>query len=208
MLYPRRGNRKSQRSVPGDMDMFVQIVQRDSSGRIRYKKTQKCYSFVDNFLRVIFSYMGRDAQDVKDTSNTSRTLDVDRAHNRYLRVGAGVGETNNGIVIGSGSTAVDINDYSIETLIDDGTSSGEMQYSNLSTSAPTTDASTTSFVLSRVFSNASGGAIAVKEVALYTGTYGGGVTIMHARDLINGGTGVSVPDGDDITINYKVKTTI
>lgn len=75
--------------------------------------------------------------------------------------------TNNGIVVGTGTTAVAPTDYALTTQIADGTSSGQLEHFPCGGTEVTTSGSTASFTLERLFRNSSGGTITINEIGIY-----------------------------------------
>lgn len=100
---------------------------------------------------------------VKDTGNTGRTIMVGDAYQ--------FGHTSAlaGIQLGTGDTAVTLNDYKLETAISDGTGAGQLVYglSQPVIAFPTlTSGSSNSFSLCRIFTNSRTSDLVVKEAGL------------------------------------------
>jgi len=111
-----------------------------------------------------------------------------------------------GIVAGTGSTAVTISDYALDTLITHGVGAGQLEYAASSFGSNTVAGSTSSFTASRVLTNSSGASITVNEIGIYmefvdltTQRY-----FCIARDLGGG----AVAHGETITIEYKISVTV
>jgi len=126
-----------------------------------------------------------------------------------------------GVVVGTGTATPTPNDYALGNQIANGTGNGQLQYNahlfnptpqtigstaNLTTT--TTPASgilpvsgnTTSFQVSRQFTNQSGASITVSEVGLYTNTINGVTLIVH--DLLS--SPVTVPNLSILQITYTI----
>jgi hypothetical protein len=69
--------------------------------------------------------------------------------------------------------------------------------------APSTTATTTTFRLTRVFTNGSGGTVTVQEIGLVSGN--GTNNYLWVRDLTGA---VTVTNGQQLTVNYDFTTTI
>jgi hypothetical protein len=112
-----------------------------------------------------------------------------------------------GVVVGTGVGAPTINDYQLGTIISHGSGAGELQYSAVTWGAPASDATTSQMTITRNFANASGGDITVNEIGLYMKSYDGANRYFCViRDKIDGG--ITVPDGQTLTINYRLQATI
>jgi hypothetical protein len=122
---------------------------------------------------------------------------------------------NNGIVIGTGTTAVDATDTSLETPIADGIASGEMEHFTCGVGNFATVSTTASFDIERLFRNSSGDAIVINEVGIYsvvtntaTGFETGNPYLRHVcmlRDVLS--SGFSVPDGEYLRVVYTISFT-
>jgi hypothetical protein len=123
----------------------------------------------------------------------------------YMLVNANVGEDTKGIVVGSGSTAVSIDDYKLQTKIVEGSSAGTLQYGSCAISEPSATTTTTQFVVSREFSNETGSPVSINEVGIYAymNLYSGS-NVMFVRDTVS----IVLADADHLTFNYIIQTTI
>ncbi len=111
----------------------------------------------------------------------------------------------NGIIVGTGSTAVALADGALDTLIASGNSSGQLEYSGTSISTLKRSTSETSYRISRSFFNGSGGTITINEVGLLMGINISSPAIaqMLVERTLNT---LSLPDGAHAMIAYKLKT--
>lgn len=190
---------------PGDVDLHMQFIIRNDKGKVRYKKTMQCHSFVDNFLKLIYLCMSKNNVSLQNTANgTENYVSAYNVGSYYLECDAASTNTNYGVIVGTGTTAPTISDYSVETKIAHGTSSGQLQYSATSVGAPTTDATTSTLVVTRLFTNASGGSIDINECGLVVRSNDDYVLII--RDIIS--PAITVADAEELTLNYKIKATV
>jgi hypothetical protein len=144
---------------------------------------------------------------IKDISNTDRSV-IGSSHT--FDCTAAIGDVGTGIVVGTGNTAPTITNYVMETLIAHGVGAGQLQYGAVTFGAPASDVTTSQFTITRNFANGSGGPITVNEIGLYCeargvaqGVYWSFLTI---RDVIGGG--ITVPDGQTLTVNYRPQAVI
>ena len=118
--------------------------------------------------------------------------------------------TNNGIVVGTGTTAVAPTDYQLATQVVDGVSASTLEHFPCGGSALTTSAPTSSFTLERLFRNSSGGSITINEVGVYaTANRLGASDLSHfciIRDLVS--PGFAVANGEYMRIVYTITLTV
>jgi len=130
-----------------------------------------------------------------------------------------------GIVVGTGTTPPTPNDYNLESQISNGTGSNQLQYGahNISPAPTSTSSSnyyfsssipssgllpvsgnTTSWQISRTFTNNSGASITVSEVGLISEIYGGSTTyfVLLAHDLLS--SAITIPNGGVMAITYTI----
>lgn len=175
---------------------------RENNRLIKAKYDIPGHSFVNNFINWIYGSACHTAQSLVDTSGVTRSS-VSMVWTTLIGSG---GDSNRGVLIGRGSTAVTLNDYKLETPITHGTGTNQLQYSTGTIVAPTTDATTTTLRYSRVFTNNSGSLITVNEVGMTFYAYVSGERyFLICRDII---TPTDVNNGQQLTINYNLKTTI
>jgi hypothetical protein len=118
--------------------------------------------------------------------------------NRVYEIKEGANDDTWGMLIGTGTTPQDVQDYDIETLIPTGTGAGEMTYgAQGSIQGMKVVSQTASFVLNRLFTNNSGSPIDVTELVIKG--YGTGATWLIYRDVFSA---VTVEDGE--TLNAKI----
>lgn len=192
--------------------IYYDMVISKEEKKIKIFKKRPCKSFVKQFCEILligFSSMRN--QTMVDTSNTSRAFlsgDGPFVESELLwntGLFAGVGVTSYGPLLGSGVTAVTINDYDMETLIAHGTGAGELQYSATTFGAPSTDATGSTFIVTRVYTNNSGGNVTIEEIGLVD-TAQGSWRFLIVRD--NLASSVTMADGETLTLNYTFATTI
>lgn len=202
--------------MPGELGAVLELILTDTrTGKVFDRRIQKSESFVRQFIQMLYLAAGMipraEALTMIDTSNTPRTQE------HLVQVGtqvfhhntnAGSGVVNYGIVVGTSSAAVNITDYQLGARINHGAGAGQLQYSATTYGAPTSDATTSQFTITRNFSNASGAGITVNEIGLYytTKDSGGDRYYCSIRDVISGG--ITIPNGQTLTINYRIQASI
>lgn len=119
-------------------------------------------------------------------------------------VGA-IGNTNYGIVVGTGDDAESFEGYALETLVLHGTTAGKLSYAAQNATSLSYDSGTKTWTATfvRIFNNNSGGAITITETAMYyarsTDYY------MLCRDLL--ASSVEVANTAQLTVTYTMTYT-
>ncbi|MBA7677148.1 hypothetical protein ES703_85397 [subsurface metagenome] len=193
--------------VPGEMGAVLELTVKDKDGRVTDHRLMRSKSFVRQFLELLWiqAYQVPEliCMDVRDTSNVVQDI----CESGYT-FAANAGDTDDtfGPIVGTGTTAPTIDGYAIETKIAHGVGAEDLQYGTVTWGAPTSDATTSQFTITRDFANASGGAITVNEVALYVKAWDDGHYFMIIRDKITGG--IAVPNGQTLTVNYREQAVV
>ena len=175
-----------------------------ADGRIKVPFRRRTgYSFVRAFGVLLYLRMGFTSnQSTNDTGNVSRTFTAGITPASDTTSGT----STSGLVVGTGTTAVDITDVALVTQIAHGASAAQLQYGASVVDLPSSDSTSTTLILTRPFSNASGGSITVREIGMYcsvSDSVGTGRFLCLARDLAT----IALSNGDVLTLNYILKTT-
>ena len=115
---------------------------------------------------------------INDTSGFTAT--VSKQHNNFEMI-ASSGSVSRGIVVGTGTTPVAIDDYALESQIAEGTGVDEMNHLTCTVATSIVAAPSCSFVVSRSIVNNSAAEITVREAAIYT--YSGIYNFCLIRDV-------------------------
>ncbi len=185
------------------MHGIIRIEVRDRRGLLTHTEEQPMRSPLKAFLQILLMRMGAaDVATVKDTGGTDRTIDQSDT-TKMMDATGGSGDADTGIVVGTGTTAVAIDDNVLATLIAHGTGGGQMEYGTQTNPSDVSDSGTqANFVLYRTFTNSSGSAIVVAEVGLYVKqmyTGAGTGVFCIARDLV---TATSIADSGTTSLFY------
>jgi hypothetical protein len=167
----------------------------DANGKkVRSLKKAKTNSYVRQMIDILASYMSNTGLSKKDITGTTRTT-------YHLILNGGSGDASMGVVVGTGTTAVTISDYKLESIIANGTGSGQLQYGTTSFSEVAITGSTAKFTIARTFTNNSGASINVHEVGLYTkSTY----VYCLERTLLD----FTIENGQSGTVTYTISVTV
>lgn len=110
-----------------------------------------------------------------------------------------------GPVVGSGTNAVTLDDYCLQTKIAKGTGSGQLVHGTTECPVFTVSASESLILFYRPFTNSSGGDVSINEIGLYVKYEGAVYYYLFARDVL--GTTVTVNNGNIFTGRYKINIT-
>ena len=192
------------------MQLYSRLTVRDVEGRIvRRGRWRRSHSFVKQFPQMLLCRM-RSSGDVPATDIAGASRNMQRlgsGDGGFMNTGGILGVDAQGVVIGTGSTPVGVDDYALEAKIAHGTGGGQMEYGVGTFSSVSVAGGTASFTTVRSFVNSSGASITVNEYGMYTTVHDGGTWryYLSARDLITGGQ--AVEHGQAITIEYRVSVT-
>jgi hypothetical protein len=204
----------------GNVLLDMEYVVRDKDGKEVLRRQEYGDSFVANFIKILFCACGRhfapdtgSVMTLTDTTNTARTGDEDNAPTTNMSLtqlfdcNATSGDDSHGLLVGTGTTATDIDDYALDTVVAEGTGAGQMEYGNHSIVASTHDGSTNSYAgITRTVANNSGGSIVVAEVGLVCNMDWDTTTnrnFLLLREVL--GTTVTVLDTQTLTATVRIK---
>jgi len=140
-------------------------------------------SFVKGLSMLYFNaYNNAASWSARSTSSGSIALGNQATHHRF---DAPAAEDGYGIVVGTSDQAVDIDDWNMVAVVEEGTGAGQLEHSVISsTSGYETSGEANTFEVTRTFTNSSAGSITIKECGLVTRGGGGSTTrVLIARKL-------------------------
>lgn len=193
------------------MQVKVYIERRvfDPRGRcIKYRRSL-ARSFLAHFL-LLFNVFPRQATNsIEDITNTARTIGTAWSSSAYSFQADGLlGGVTKGIVAGTGTNAVDINDYALQTLIAHGIAADQLYYLASVFDALSIVGQTASWRFRRTMNNNSGASITVQEVGWYAVGWASSLlayTFCLIRDRISGGD--AIPNGGAYQVGYTISVT-
>jgi hypothetical protein len=136
--------------------------------------------------------------------NVTNTSGGAAAPGQLMSVAAPATNATYGPVVGTGTGAFDFDNQALGTLIAHGNGAGQLQYGATTFTAPQTVGNDRYFEIIRTFQNASGSDITVNEIGLYGNS--SSVYYCLAREVIGGG--ILVPNGQTLTVTYKIKVSL
>ena len=181
----------------------------DEGGRLLHK--QECRSFLANWMRIIYYSMRGEWIEVIAQDGGSSTIYSTSDVGEVFNVRAGAGDDMYGILVGSGTKAVEATDYCLESKIPHGSgTAGALEYGDTAVGALYVDGTRARFEITRTFTNSSGGDITISEVGLAVQGYdrfsGKDTSPLVERTVLD--SPITVPDGSSITIKYTLEVTV
>ena len=216
-----------------NIDVKITVTVKDKDGKIIKVHKQRSHSFVSNFLSILASSLATSYNQnfstaygyyYRITNGNYAAYDPTYDINQLFDLNDSANDSNYGIVVGSGTATPTPNDYALGNQIVNGTGAGQLVYGAhtinpapqsigssfavTTTSQPTSgllpvSGNTTSWQISRQFTNQSGASITVSEVGIYTNTVNGVTLIVH--DLLS--SPVTVPYLSILQITYTISVT-
>lgn len=188
-----------------NIGLYITMSETDGSGNIIKRGSEfKANSLVQGFSAILNALMTATSVTVPDTSNVSRAVSANASC--FQATGATAGNTALGIVAGTGTNAVAVTDYALQTLIAQGTGSGQLEYSAQSFGTWTQSGGDAYSSHTRTLLNNSGGDITINELGYVVR---GNSTTTHYflidRTLP---TPYTVTNGSGVVIEYKWKVTV
>jgi len=182
-------------------------------GTVVKEWTEPAHSLNYNFGLFMNALWG--ATTVSMTNTAGNGVSVDGASGGTMAVTAASGNAAYGIVIGSGASAGSTPSpslYNLVAQIPAGINSGQIEYGAVSVSSVSQSGQTTSFTISRSFTNVSGATITVTEIGIVVlmtgwnmGAYASGTYFLIAYDIPS--SAISVQNGQTLTITYTFSVT-
>jgi len=184
----------------------------DKNGKVRDHKKGKAHSYTIQWLQHIevmsnHSYgVNGGTVYIRNSSNVLEAEFCSQAQNGNFGFAAPSTNTNYGILVGTGTTAVACSDYKMQTLIANGSASGQLNYSATVVIGATNAGTTCSLAVTRAVSNASGADVTIQEIGLMCETYmqNGLTYYLLIHDLAT----QTLHNGDTYLIIYTMQTSI
>jgi len=184
-------------------DFYIELSLKDFEDNVLRCETYPFKSFLINWVKYEHSQrINATIENVQDVSGSLYTQQIP-VSNIAAPVAEGISQY--GIVVGAGSSVFTGSEYSLETLINHGSSTDHLNYGSCSITAPTVSGNTTSMEIERHFTNNSGADVTVREVGVYTWTTDTGAQaryIAMSRDLI---PTWNVPDSSSFIVRIFIK---
>ncbi|GAH94903.1 unnamed protein product [marine sediment metagenome] len=162
---------------------------------VRKYRPKAAHSFLAQFIEYLYIQMSQTQTDVTKTDGSDYNV-IPAILN--LSVNAPASDLNYGLLIGSGTDPVTIDDYVLQSQI---TSDLTVLAHTFSLSYPSSN--TRRLSISRTFTNTSLSPMSIEEVVLYT-IYAGLMYFCLDRTLYS----VSIPASSSLTLTYRIDVSI
>ncbi len=179
-------------------ELWYSVVVRDRHGKVISRERRRSRSFLKQWNQLVYVQMARTALSIKDTAGVPKSVDT---HGNNFRMTAALGVTDYGIRVGTGDTAVAIDDFALKIPIEEG---GGVEHLVCTVATFVVAAPSCSFLVSRSIVNNSPGVITVREAAIYMR-----MSVFYCcatRDVFV--TPQAVPIGGSITIDWTIQVTV
>jgi len=189
---------------------YIGVEVKDKDGNITECYQDRSHSWNRNFYNILYCFACYMASTDTSTFGAGH-LNIKRYTGGISNINnfspeqiltAGIGNDDEGILIGTGNTAEDFEGYGLAAKIIHGTGAGQMSYQASPAGVPTYTSGTKTWdtVFERIFNNNSGGSIVVAEAALCAQGYS--VEVMLSRDILS--SAVTVADAGQLKITYTI----
>lgn len=190
-----------------NMDLTYEMEVRDKDGKLISFQRHQSKSLLKHFSQALrgmmYGAMNLSTESIDDTGNTARNFPALTATtNSLFDVNSPITNTDYGILIGTGATAVNFDNYTLVTKIAHGNGSGQMMY-KASIVEAVAGAATTTFRIIRTFSNDYSASLTVNEIGLAIYHQSIPCYILIARDLAT----QAVVAGATLTVRYILSIT-
>lgn len=181
------------------VSVFIDVWVKNKQGKqVLYKRT-KGNSMVRHLCDVLYAQMtgATYTSGGLNTSNVAKNVAA-----ASMNITAALGSSN-GIVPGTGSNAVTISDYKLQTPITHGNGAGNLNFqAQTYPTAPTVSGSSKYFTVQRIFQNNSGGDITVNEYGIVNTNSADLFLLDRTLDTF------TIGNGSTGTIRYTIKVTV
>jgi hypothetical protein len=203
------------RNRQSTIQLFCKMDVYSKDGKlVRSSGMMRSRSFVKNFLVMFEYYIAHAYNAVADNTTIVNTAGSSKTHagatvslSKALSAEAPSTNDSYGILVGTGTTAPALTDYTIETQIADGSSAGQLQHGACAVSAADINGSYVDLPITRTFTNASGGQIVIKEAGLaFQDLWGlaSSESFLVAHDAAD----QTVDDGEICVVVYTIRVTL
>jgi len=186
-------------------ELWYSVVVRDRHGKVVSRERRRSRSFLKQWNQILYVGVTDALYNIKTTAGFGQNCTPNRYNGQMV---AAASYDNQGIVIGTGTTPVAIDDYELEAQITQGLGAGQMEHLICTVDESVVAAPTCSFEVHRTIANNSGGVITVRESGIYV-RIKEVVPVYFAcgvRDVL--AAPQAVPDGGAITIDWTIGVTI
>jgi len=179
------------------------VVVRDREGHIMHIEEAPSRSFILNFLYMLWIELNGNTTDSISSVNSSgqQITETVAFSQGWWEWCYGSAVLYAGIQVGSGTSPPSASSPYLESLILNGTGSGQLSYGSNSVTSPSISSNPGTMTITRPFTNNSGGSVTVGEIGLAPNYGSDAVLIIH--DVLS--PAAVVPNGGSITVTYTMQ---
>jgi len=191
------------------LSLLLQTQKYDKNFKLLDQKAYIAQSFVINFLHALYTRMSG----VSSGSSTHGYILLYSPQGYgdsqlFARSTTGFDGDTLGILVGSNYDPTSWNQSDMDTIINHGTDTGELEYFGGNATDVTYDGDDAYFDMERIFRNSSGSTVTVKEFGLQ-GFVTTSAQALYARDSFSdAGDWAVVDDGEYLKVTYRIKITV
>jgi hypothetical protein len=178
---------------------FLEIALLDPLGGKTQIKKIPFDSFLKQFMQIISANWSATTRSVLDTSNAAQNV----LSSSYFSAVGPAANVNYGILVGTGTDAVDVSNYKLQTKILNGSGAGQLLYQGTVVSDVTVSGQNAYITIARNFNNNTANTITVEEVGIAIIYTVGGYYFQVSRDLTGG---YAIPASKTGVITYTFQT--
>lgn len=190
------------------MELLLRLVVKDEKGQVIQDTGQMpSKSYVLAFLRYIYCLFDNPGNYLQKATNGTNLYIYYTTQDGedHCRADAPTANDDYGIVVGTGTTAVDNIDHKLDTQLTEGAGAGNISHGAMVVGSAGVVGANVDLVLNRAFTNNTGSTIAVAEAGVYIAR---AASWYHCiiRDVLP--SPVNVPDKCSLTVYYTLRTTV
>jgi len=194
--------------------LYLEYWHKNAKGKIIRYRRYRSDSLLGNFFKFLYNQIGRPASFTSFSSIneifTSPTADYPKDINgtdrsNFADFARAMTGTDRGIVVGSGTTPVTLEDFRLASPIPNGTGVGQLVYGTLTVFAIDQSLSNIwKYRISRIFTNQSTGDVTIAEVGLVANVYDADTLVgcLMARDVLP--APVTLAPNDAVGFRYTI----
>jgi len=219
-LYIPKDN-KEDNDYQKSFSATLTIIVRDKDGKVIRKYKQKSHSPTANFIGLMLPITWYNAtgnswtftNTINNTNSYQPSISGNGSGILYPNNGFNDSVNINGILVGSGSQSNPFNAYNLNAPISNGSGTGQLSYSSVSTpTGITVNSNQAYFIISQAYANQSGETINITEVGIQISLYFGSTSsnstsnitrvynVLVWYDVLS--SPISVANGQSIVIYY------
>jgi len=184
-------------------ELWYSVVVRDRHGKIVSRERRKSKSFVEQWNQAIYIHCSQTAFTMTDISGVGQSKGPQYLD---LYMAGSAGDDDDGIVVGTGNTAVAIDDYALDSLITEGAGAGQLNYLDCTVDLPVVAAPNCGYLVSRSAVNNSGALITARESGIQAAMGPPNADyFLVVRDVF--AAAQDIPNGGSITVDYTLRVT-